>query len=189
MCMKWCCLNACVCSILLLCVLCRSRSASRWSNCRKRGIDGSVRTKRDTEGSERGHDDKRHDRYECTPAADNLSQWPEVNTFFWVLYLLCFYTVLFAPQLHHSRERWSCVSLWTADRLGESGRGWGGDEEERTQRHAAVTKLSSCLTPLTSGQFKGSTLLTDCVFSYRRRILGGDATQRERRTSSGSSER
>ncbi|CAJ1058397.1 histone RNA hairpin-binding protein isoform X2 [Xyrichtys novacula] len=104
----------------------RSHSASRWSHCRKRGVDGSLRTKRDTENSEKGHNnykpDNRHDSFTTPEGAGPVSRCGRQTD-------------------------------------------WGSQVEEEEQLRKNVHRDMQ-----------------------RRRILGGDATQRERRASSGSSE-
>ncbi|XP_074530422.1 histone RNA hairpin-binding protein [Halichoeres trimaculatus] len=102
----------------------RSSGASRWSNCRKRGVDGSMRTKRDTEGSVKRHDDKRHDSFTTPESAGPVSRCGRRSD-------------------------------------------WGSQVEDEEEMRKSVHRDMQ---------------------RYRRRILGGDATQRERRTSSGSSE-
>ncbi|XP_026186822.1 histone RNA hairpin-binding protein isoform X2 [Mastacembelus armatus] len=108
----------------------RSTSLSRWSNCRKRGIDGSLRAKRDTDGSDmvnNGHADgsyrKSHNRHASFTTPESTGP---VSSF-----------------------------IRQAD--------WGSqveDDEMRRDVHRDV---------------------------QRRRILGPEVTQRERKTSSGSS--
>lgn len=102
----------------------RSQGASRWSNCRKRGVDGSMRAKRESEGSEKRHDDRRHDSFTTPESAGPVSRFGRKTD-------------------------------------------WGSQVEDEEEMRKNVHRDMQ---------------------RYRRRILGGDATQRERRTSSGSSE-
>ncbi|XP_051277248.1 histone RNA hairpin-binding protein isoform X4 [Dicentrarchus labrax] len=98
---------------------------SRWSHCRKRGIDGSLRTKRDPDGGERendGNSDNRHTSFTTPESAGPVSRW--------------------------GRQ---------AD--------WGSQVEDDEMRRDVHRDMQ------------------------RRRILGGEVTQRERKTSSGSSGR
>lgn len=107
----------------------RTHGASRWSHCRKRGIDGSLRTKREADSSERengGSTDsssgKRHASF-TTPEGTG-------------------------PVSRCNRQ---------AD--------WGSQVEDDEMRRGVHRDMQR----------------------YRRRILGGEVTQRERKTSSGSS--
>ncbi|XP_041653635.1 histone RNA hairpin-binding protein isoform X2 [Cheilinus undulatus] len=102
----------------------RSHGASRWSNSRKRGIDGNLRTKRDTESREKRHDDDRHD-----DRHDSFT----------------------TPE-----------SAGPVSRCGRRS-DWGSQVEDDEMRRDVHRDMQ------------------------RRRILGGDATQRERKASSGSS--
>uniref|UniRef100_UPI0037E70B4C histone RNA hairpin-binding protein isoform X2 n=1 Tax=Semicossyphus pulcher TaxID=241346 RepID=UPI0037E70B4C len=102
----------------------RSHGASRWSHCRKRGIDGSLRMKKDTEGSEKRTDengtDTRHDSFTTPESGGPVSRCGRRSD-------------------------------------------WGSQVEDEEMRRDVHRDMQ------------------------RRRILGGDVTQRERRTSSGSS--
>ncbi|XP_034545549.1 histone RNA hairpin-binding protein isoform X2 [Notolabrus celidotus] len=104
----------------------RSHGSSRWSHCRKRGIDGSMRTKRDAEGNEKGRNDNKRDN------RNDSFTTPE--------------------------------SAGPVSRCGRQS-DWGSQVEDEEEMRKSVHRDMQ-----------------------RRRILGGDATQRERRTSSGSSE-
>ncbi|XP_074503886.1 histone RNA hairpin-binding protein isoform X1 [Sebastes fasciatus] len=101
----------------------RSYGVSRWSNCRKRGVDGSLRANKEADGGENGgHTDNRHASF-TTPEGTG-------------------------PVSRCSRQS-----------------DWGSqvdDDEMRRDVHRDMQR-------------------------YRRRILGGEVTQRERKTSSGSS--
>ncbi|XP_070769547.1 histone RNA hairpin-binding protein isoform X1 [Enoplosus armatus] len=103
----------------------RSYGPSRWSHCRKRGIDGSLRANREADGSDKekgGHSDNRHASFTTPESAGPVSRCGR-----------------------------------PAD--------WGSqvdDDEMRRDVHRDMQR-------------------------YRRRILGGEVTQRERKTSSGSS--
>ncbi|KAM8908672.1 histone RNA hairpin-binding protein isoform 2-T2 [Spinachia spinachia] len=106
----------------------RTYGPSRWSNCRKRGIDGSLRANREGHGaasdtdSTTKHSDKRHDGF-TTPESTG-------------------------PVSRCSRQ---------AD--------WGSQVEDDEMRRGVHRDMQR----------------------YRRRILGVEVTQRERKTSSGSS--
>ncbi|KAM7000198.1 histone RNA hairpin-binding protein isoform 1-T1 [Tautogolabrus adspersus] len=104
----------------------RSHGSSRWSHCRKRGVDGSLRTKRDPEGSDKAYNNERHDN------RNDSFTTPE--------------------------------STGPVSRCGRRS-DWGSQVEDDEMRRDVHRDMQR----------------------YRRRILGGDATQRERRASSGSS--
>ncbi|XP_037316825.1 histone RNA hairpin-binding protein isoform X1 [Pungitius pungitius] len=106
----------------------RTYGPSRWSNCRKRGIDGSLRANREGHGAagdtdcSTKHSDKRHDGF-TTPESTG-------------------------PVSRCSKQ---------AD--------WGSQVEDDEMRRGVHRDMQR----------------------YRRRILGAEVTQRERKTSSGSS--
>lgn len=97
----------------------------------------------------------------------------------------------FGSQLHHSGGHRPRVPLWQTGRLGQPSGGWW-DEEGCAQRHAAVIKQLLSSFRCRIGFLYWGCLQSRCVcpvFSYRRRILGADVSQRERKVSSGSSGR
>ncbi|XP_038554761.1 histone RNA hairpin-binding protein isoform X1 [Micropterus salmoides] len=105
----------------------RTYGRSRWSHCRKRGIDGSLRASREADGSDRenvshSHSDNRHASFTTPESAGPLS-------------------------------RCGRQSDWSSQ---------VDDDELRRDVHRDMQR-------------------------YRRRILGAEVTQRERKTSSGSS--
>uniref|UniRef100_A0A1A7XEM5 Stem-loop binding protein n=1 Tax=Iconisemion striatum TaxID=60296 RepID=A0A1A7XEM5_9TELE len=100
----------------------RSSGPSRWSHCRKRGVDGSLRNNGDDDGEEGGKDRRRHASF-TTPESSG-------------------------PVSRCSRST-----------------DWGSQVEDDEMRRDVHKDMQR----------------------YRRRILGSEVTQRERRTSSGSS--
>ncbi|XP_054453634.1 histone RNA hairpin-binding protein isoform X4 [Anoplopoma fimbria] len=105
----------------------RSGGPSRWSNCRKRGIDGSLRASREVEGS----------------GGENGSRPPEKR-----------HASFTTPESTGPVSRCSRRADWGSQ---------VDDDEMRRGVHRDMQR-------------------------YRRRILGAEVTQRERKTSSGSSE-
>lgn len=107
----------------------RTSGQARWSHCRKRGIDGSLRASRETDGEteKRGHTDRRH--------SDNRQD--------------------------------SFTTPESAGPMSRCGRqaDWGSQVEDDEMRRDVHRDMQR----------------------YRRRILGAEVTQRERKTSSGSS--
>ncbi|KAM9357288.1 histone RNA hairpin-binding protein isoform 1-T1 [Symphorus nematophorus] len=102
-----------------------SYGPSRWSHCRKRGIDGSLRANREADGKDRengGHSDKRHASFTTPESAGPVSRCGRQSD-------------------------------------------WGSQVEDDEMRRGVHRDMQR----------------------YRRRILGGEVTQRERKTSSGSS--
>ncbi|XP_026214464.1 histone RNA hairpin-binding protein [Anabas testudineus] len=110
----------------------RSTGPSRWSHCRKRGIDGSLRANGESDGSDwekRGHTDGSYRHSDNRPSSFTT---PESA----------------GPVSRCSRQ---------AD--------WGSQVEDDEMRRGVHRDMQR----------------------YRRRILGAEVTQRERKTSSGSS--
>ncbi|XP_049442243.1 histone RNA hairpin-binding protein isoform X1 [Epinephelus fuscoguttatus] len=111
----------------------RSYGPSRWSNCRKRGIDGSLRANREEEGGvkEKG----RHT--DCSDGRDSDKRHASFTT----------------PESTGPTSRCNRQS------------DWGSQVEDDEMRRGVHRDMQR----------------------YRRRILGAEVTQRERKTSSGSS--
>ncbi|PWA32464.1 hypothetical protein CCH79_00016648, partial [Gambusia affinis] len=119
-----------------------SSGPSRWSHCRKRGIDGSLRSHSDEDGDD-GHSDSRNSSFTTPESA--------------------------APVSRCGRQS-----------------DWGSQVEDEEMRQDVHRDMQRSL-------FEGChyyLLFVDVIcplFRYRRRILGSEVNQRERKTSSGSS--
>ncbi|XP_035506641.2 histone RNA hairpin-binding protein isoform X1 [Scophthalmus maximus] len=109
-----------------------STGPSRWSHCRKRGIDGNLRTNREAEGSDR--ENSRHTE---------------------------------SSYRHSDNRHASFTTPESAGPVPRCGRraDWGSQVEDDEMRRDVQRDMQR----------------------YRRRILGAEVTQRERKTSSGSS--